>query len=78
MQVFRLGMSCHAKNRFTPLIKQIEMEKLYKQMSNAKKEGKVTIDNENHLKCELKRYGLSDKVDYSKDLICRAQYSKIK
>ena len=36
------------------------------------------MDNEALFKCELKRFGMRDKVDYSSDIISWAQYGKIK
>ena len=36
------------------------------------------IENEDLLKCELKRFGLKENTDHSQDIISRTQYRKIK
>ena len=61
-------MSCHLKSKFNPLTKQIEIEKLYKQVNEAKRKGKLSVENEALFKCELKRFGMRDRVDYSSDI----------
>ena len=49
-----------------------------KQVNEAKRKGKLTVDNEALFKCELKRFEMRDKVDYSSDLISRMQFPNIK
>ena len=41
-------------------------------------EKKATITDEDRLKCELKRFGLKERPNYSKDLITKEQYTKLK
>ena len=40
--------------------------------------GDVAIQNEEELRCNIRRIGLKQVVDHSKDLITRKQYAKIK
>ena len=66
------------KSKFNPLTKELEIEKLYKQVNEAKRKGKLSVDNEALFKCELKRFGMREKVDHSSDIISRSQYATIK
>ena len=77
-QVFRLGMSCDLKNRPHPISQELEVEKLFRQVNNAKKKVKVTIENENLFKCELKRFGLRSETSHSEFVISKDQYENIK
>ena len=71
-------MNCHIKTKIDDNKKKIEIEKLFQDITNLSKQNKIIINNEERLKCELKRYGLKTSKDFSKDLITKEQYKKIK
>ena len=76
-RVFSLGMNCHLKTKFEHNKTKIEIEKLFNNIKAAEKEKKVTIKNEERLTCELKRFGLKERRDFTKDLITK-EYNKIR
>ena len=57
---------------------KIEIEKLFNNIKAAEKVKKVTIKNEEGLTCELKRFGLKERRDFTKDLITKEEYNKIR
>ena len=77
-RVFSLGMNCHLKTKFENNKTKIEIEKLFNNIKAAEKEKKVTIKNEERLTCELKRFGLKERRDFTKDLITKEEYNKIR
>ena len=77
-RVFSLGMNCHLKTKFEHNKTKIEIEKLFNNIKAAEKEKKVTIKNEERLTCELKRFGLKERRDFTKDLITKEEYNKIR
>ena len=76
--VFNLGMNCHLRSKYDTLRKKIEVEKLYSQIEGERKKGSVVVDDDEMLRCELKRFGLRKYKNYDKDIITREQYSEIK
>ena len=72
-RVFSLGMNCHLKTKFEHNKTKIEIEKLFNNIKAAEKEKKVTIKNEERLTCELKRFGLKERRDFTKDLITKEE-----
>ena len=76
--VFRYGMNCHLRGRYDKLKKKIHIEKLYKSVRDLRNDGIVEVDNDDLLRCELKRFGLQNVHDYNKDIITREQYLKVK
>ena len=77
-RVFSLGINCHLKTKFENNKTKIEIEKLFYNIKAAEKEKKVTIKNEERLTCELKRFGLKERRDFTKDLITKEEYNKIR
>ena len=71
-------MNCHFKTKFEHNKTKIEIEKLFNNIKAAEKEKKVTIKNEERLTCELKRFGLKERRDFTKDLITKEEYNKIR
>ena len=76
-RVFSLGMNCHLKTKLENNKTKIEIEKLFNNIKAAEKEKKVTIKNEERLTCELKRFGLKQIRDFTKNLIIK-EYNKIR
>ena len=74
----RYGMNCHLRSKYDLSRKKVELEKLYTQIETEKKKGTITIENEEGLKCELKRFGLRNIRDYGRDVLTKEQHSLIK
>ena len=64
----------HLKTRHNSLTKKIELEKLYKQITNEANK----IDDEERLRCEVKRFGLKVPGCRDKDVLTNEQYGLIK
>ena len=77
-EIFSLGMKCHLKSKYNSLQKKIEVEKLYKQITSAKDNGYINVDNQDMLLSELRTYGLRVPTDNLRDVLSRDQYSMIK
>ena len=77
-EVFNLGMNCHLKTRYNSIRKKIEVEKLYNQITNEKGKSNIVINDEESLRCELKRYGLKKPNDFTRRLISTEQMECIK
>ena len=75
--IFQLGMNCHLKSRYDHLSKKIEIEKLYDTIKMHKSNKELVIQDEEALKCELKRFGLRTVTDYNKNLLTKQQYALI-
>ena len=75
---FRYGMNCHLRSKYDLSRKKVELEKLYTQIETEKKKGTITIEDEEGLKCELKRFGLRSIRDYTRDVLIKEQHSLIK
>ena len=71
-------MAVHIKKKFDPLTKKIEIEKLYRDIVDKSKRNHVIIEDDDKLKCELKRLGLSSQTDYTKDILNKHQREIIK
>ena len=56
-----LGLNCHLRSRYDPLIKKIELERLFKQIKTEASNRTIEITDEDRLNCELKRFGLREK-----------------
>ena len=54
----------------------MEIGKLYNNIKAAEKEKKITIKNEEKLTCQLKRFGLKPRRDFTKYLITKEEYNK--
>ena len=57
---------------------KVEIEKLFESVKQLESKDKVNIANEELLKCELQRFGLRERKDYSKDLITKEEHGEIK
>ena len=68
-RVFSLGINCNLKTKHCKPRKQIEIEKLLNDMKDEKSKRNVTIENEDVLKCELKRSESRSYDDYNKDVL---------
>ena len=77
-RVFSLGMKCHMKTKYSAIQRKIELEKLYKQITDKKSEKILEIPDEELLKCELRRFGLRSPLRFDKSLITREEQKKIK
>lgn len=77
-EIFDLGMNFHLKTKYDQLTKKIETEKLYRRLIDLKRNDKITFNDEENLQCELKRFGLRNIRDFSKDQLTRQQYQMIK
>ena len=71
-----LGLKCHLKSRYDPLIKNLELKRLLKQIKTEASNRTIEIADEDRLKCELKRFGLRENNCHDKDLLTREQYIK--
>ena len=71
-------MNCHLKTKFENNKNKIEIIKKSTTSRLRNKKKKVTIKNEERLTCELKRFGLKERRDFTKDLITKEDYNKIK
>jgi hypothetical protein len=49
----------------------LEVEKLFSNILDLAKNKHINIENEERLKCELKRFGINDIKDYNKDLLSK-------
>ena len=76
--VFRYGMNCHLRSKYDLSRKKVELEKFYTQIETEKKKGTITIEDEEGLKCELKRFGLRNIRDYGRDVLTKEQHLLIK
>jgi hypothetical protein len=77
-EIFSLGMNCHLKTKFDQNRTKIEIEKLYYTITNLKSNNQIIVDDQDRLECELKRFGLRQRQDFTKDLISKDQYNQIK
>ena len=75
---FKLGLGCHLRTKPSNLVKKMEIEKLYSTLKTKERLGELHITNDEILRTELKRYGLSNKPDFTKDVLTRDQYKKLK
>ena len=71
-------MNCRLKTKRDKMRTKIEIEKLYSQVDELRDKNKISIVDEDRLKCNLKREGFIDQHDFNKDLLTKEQYSKIK
>ena len=76
--IFDLGMNCHLRSKHDLLNRKIEIEKLYRSISNKADRNIIKISNNEQLKCELKRFGLKRVEDHSKNILNRDQIDLIK
>ena len=75
-KTLQLGLNLHVSNKFDYIQQQAEIEKLYQQINTRRND--ILITNEEKLKCELKRFGLSKQRTYSPNNISKDQISDIK
>ena len=77
--VFSLGMNCHLKQKFNYVQRKIEMEKLYENIERNIKDNLIIVQDDEKLKCDLKRHGLRDMQNHQLvDLLTKEQYKSIK
>ena len=77
-EIFSLGMNCHLKSKYDNNVAKIEIEKLYSNILKLSENNDIIINNDEKLKCDLKYFGMKERKDYSKGIINREQYVKIK
>jgi len=77
-EILELGLNCHLKTKPSPLVKKIEIEKLYETIKRKSDDKKLKIVNDEMLRCELKRFGLRPSVDFNRDLLSKKQYGVLK
>jgi len=78
LSIFDLGMNCHLKTKYDKNRTKIELEKLNTSITNYVKNEKLEFVDEERFKTELKRFGLREQNNFSRDLITKQQYEKIK
>ena len=71
-------MNSHLKGKYSNLVKQIKLEKLYENIKKKETSGEVTVNNDEELRCNIKRIGLKHIIDHNKDLMTKKQYNIIK
>ena len=76
--ILQLGMNCDLKTKTNRLTTKIELEKLYYNIKQKEKSKEITIENDEQLRCDLKRIGLRHTIDYNKDVLTKEQYQKVK
>ena len=76
--IFDLGMNCHLRSKYNMLEKKIEIEKLYRSIQDKVTRREVSINNNERLKCELKRFGLRQITDFTKYLLTKEQYKQLR
>ena len=76
--IFSLGMNCHLKTKFNSIKRKAEVEKLYEDICEGKRNNTVTVENDDELKCQLERFGLQSPRDFQQDLLTREQFQKIR
>ena len=76
--VFDLGMNYHLKTKVNKYRTKIELEKLNNSVTNSVQNNKLEFIDEERFKTEIKRYGLRGIQNFTKDLITKEQYEKIK
>ena len=77
-EIFSLGMNCHLKQRYDQTKKKVEVEMLYENIKEKHRSNEVTIENEESLKSSLERFGMKTPKNFTKDLLTKEQYDKIK
>jgi len=78
LEIFNLGMNCHLKTKFDINKTKIEIEKLNYSVKNYVQNDKLQYIDEDRFKTELKRFGLKNRHDYTRDLLSKEQHNKIK
>ena len=76
-KIFNLGMNCHLKTKSNHIRTKIEIEKLFRQITTEQARKNLIVQDEERLKCELKRFGLRDDKDFQSDLITREEYKMV-
>jgi len=71
-------MNCHLRAKYGRNKTKIELGKLNSSIANHVYMERLKFVDEDRFKTELKRYGLRDHKDFTKDLITKQQYEKIK
>jgi hypothetical protein len=79
VNVLSYGMNCHLRTKTDINRKKIEIEKLYSCIKDKEHSEKVTIEDNERLKGELKVFGLRNgNRDFNKDVLNKEQYLKLK
>ena len=77
--IFSLGMNCHLKQKFNYVQRKIEIEKLYERINRNVNDKLIIVQDDEKLKCDLKRHGLRDMHNHQpKDILTKQQYESIK
>ena len=69
-------MNLHLNKKFNIVEQKSEVEKLYQQINNKRNE--LIIEDEEKLKCDLKRFGLQNQKSIPSNVINKTQLEKIK
>lgn len=78
LEIFSLGMNCHLKSKYDQTKTKIEIEKLFNNIKKLEYEKNVTITDVDRLTCELKRFGLKNRNDFSKNILTKEQFRQIR
>ena len=78
INILQMGLNCHLKSKFKHNNKLIEIEKLYNSINNHVSNDKIEIDNIDYFKTKLKHFGIQNKRDFSKDVLSKDEYKKLK
>ena len=76
--IFDLGMNCHLRSKYNMLEKKIEIKKLYRSIQDKVTRREISINNNERLKCELKRFGLRQITDFINDLLTKEQFKQLR
>lgn len=78
LQILQLGLNTHLKDKFDHNKQKLEVEKLFQQIENLIAAKKISVENQDHLKCDLRRFGYNTYKDFNKDLLTREDYGFLK
>ena len=76
-RVFNLGMQCHVQSKYNHIQRKIDVEKLYKQVHDQVSNKNLTVDNDDLLRCELRRFGLRAPHMSINDVLSKEDYKLI-
>ena len=77
--VFSLGMNFHLKQKFNYTQRKIELEKLYENIPRNVKDNQIVIQDDERLRCDLKKHGLRNMHSHqADDILTREQHATIK
>ena len=76
-EIFNLGLNCHIKSKYNQNIRKFNVEKLYEQIKRLESNKDIVIENDELLKCELKRFGIKKINNLRRDILSKDSYQKI-